>query len=229
MNERLGIAHGVWLSPADIAQIAESGARVVHNPVSNLKTKSGAAPIADLYRAGVEVALGCDNCSCSDTQNLFLAMRLLCMLPAVTEPEPTAISAAYAIKAATVAGAAAVGLAGRVGAIKAGMQADLAILDLNEPSFVPLNSAARQLVFSECGRAVETVFVAGRPLVRDRKLLTIDEAELAREAAEIAPAFRRDAMALAQRQNSLVPPILEANRAVWNVPLGYSRYIGSRE
>jgi cytosine/adenosine deaminase-related metal-dependent hydrolase len=229
MNERLGIAHGVWLSRADITQIAESGARVVHNPISNLKTKSGAAPIIDLHRAGVEVALGCDNCSCSDTQNLFLAMRLLCMLPAVTDPEPTAISAAYAVKAATLAGAAAVGLAGQVGAIKVGMQADLVILDLNEPSFVPFNSAARQLVFSECGRAVETVFVAGRPVVRDRKLVAIDEAELAREAAEIAPGFRRDATALAERQKGLVPPILEANRAVWKVPLPYSRYIGSRE
>lgn len=229
MNERLGIAHGVWLAPADIAQIAESGARVVHNPVSNLKTKSGAAPIIDLYRAGVEIALGCDNCSCSDTQNLFLAMRLLCMLPAVTHPDPTPISAAYAVKAATVAGSAAVGLAGSVGAIKVGMQADLVILDLNEPSFVPFNSAARQLVFSECGRAVETVFVAGRPVVRDRKLTTIDEAELAREAAEIAPAFRQDAAALAARQKRLVPPILEANRAAWKVPLEYSRYIGSRE
>jgi cytosine/adenosine deaminase-related metal-dependent hydrolase len=228
MNERLGIAHGVWLSPADIAQIAESGARVVHNPVSNLKTKSGAAPIIDLHRAGVEIALGCDNCSCSDTQNLFLAMRLLCMLPAVTDPEPTAISAAYAVKAATLAGAAAVGLAGQVGAIKVGMEADLAILDLTEPSFVPFNSAARQLVFSECGRAVETVFVAGRPVVRGRKLVAIDEAELAREAAEIAPGFRRDAAALAERQGRLVPPILEANRAVWKVPLEYTRYIGRR-
>ena len=228
MNERLGIAHGVWLSPADIAQVAECGARIIHNPLSNLKTKSGVAPVVDLYQAGVEIALGCDNCSCSDTQNLFLAMRLLCMLPAVTHPDPTPISAAYAIKAATLAGAAAVGLAGTVGAIKVGMQADLVILDLTEPSFVPFNSAARQLVFSECGRAVETVFVAGRPVVRDRKLVAIDEAELAREAAEIAPEFRRSAAALAERQKPLVPPILDANRAVWNVALEYSRYIGRK-
>jgi 5-methylthioadenosine/S-adenosylhomocysteine deaminase len=146
----------------------------------------------------------------------------------VTHPDPTPISAAYAIRAATLAGAAAVGLAGTVGAIKVGMQADLVILDLTEPSFVPFNSAARQLVFSECGRAVETVFVAGRPVVRDRKLVAINEAELAREAAEIAPEFRRSAAALAERQKPLVPPILDANRAVWNVALEYSRYIGRK-
>ncbi len=72
------------------------------------------------------------------------------------------------------------------------MAADLMILDLNEPAFVPFNSAARQIVFSEAGRAVETVFVGGRPVVRDRKLVTVDEAALAAEAEGIAPGFRRE-------------------------------------
>ena len=88
MNERLNIVHGVWLTARDIAQIAEAHARVVHNPVSNLKLKSGVAPILDLYRAGVDIALGCDNYSCAETQNIFIAMRMLCLLPAVTDPEP---------------------------------------------------------------------------------------------------------------------------------------------
>ena len=69
MNERLNIVHGVWLTARDIAQIAEAHVRVVHNPVSNLKLKSGVAPILDLYRAGVDIALGCDNYSCAETQN----------------------------------------------------------------------------------------------------------------------------------------------------------------
>jgi cytosine/adenosine deaminase-related metal-dependent hydrolase len=226
MNQKLGIVHGVWLTPQDIAQIAEAGAHVVHNPISNLKLKSGVAPILDLHRAGVDIALGCDNYSCAETQNIFLAMRMLCLLPAVTNPDPGPMTAAYALRAATLSGARAVGLDGKLGAIKAGMAADLMILDLNEPSFVPFNSAARQIVFSECGRAVETVFVAGRPVVRDRKLVTIDEAAIAAEAAEISPAFRRDAAALASRNSDLIAPILEANRAAWEVPLGFHRYIG---
>ena len=226
MNERLGVVHGVWLSPRNIAQIAEAGARVIHNPISNLKLKSGVAPIVDLYRAGIEIALGCDNYSCAETQNIFTAMRMLCLLPAVTEREPHPITAGYAVKAATLAGARAVGLAGKVGALKPGMAADLTILDLEELAFVPFNSAARQIVFAESGRAVETVFVDGRPVVRGRKLLTVDEAKLAAAAAELAPAFRRDAAALAARNAELAAPLLEANRAAWKVPLGFDRYIG---
>ncbi len=226
MNEHLGVVHGVWLTSRDIAQIAEAGARVVHNPVSNLKLKSGIAPILDLHRAGVEIALGCDNYSCAETQNIFIAMRMLCLLPAVTDPEPHAVHAAYALKAATVIGARAVGLGDKIGALKPGMNADLMILDLNEPAFVPFNSAARQIVFSEAGRAVKTVLVGGRTVVRDGKLVTVDEAALAAAVEEIAPAFRRDAQALAARNTDLTAPLLNANREAWKVPLGFERYIG---
>jgi 5-methylthioadenosine/S-adenosylhomocysteine deaminase len=226
MNDRLSVVHGVWLSARHIAQIADAGARVVHNPISNLKLKSGVAPILDLYRAGVDMALGCDNCSCAESQNIFTAMRMLCLLPAVTDPDPGPINAGYALRAATLSGARAVGLGDKVGALKAGMAADIVILDLNEPAFVPFNSAARQIVYAESGRAVETVFVNGRPVVRGGKLVTVDEAKLAAEAAELAPAFRRDADDLATRIADLTAPLLDANRAAWRVPLGMRRYIG---
>jgi 5-methylthioadenosine/S-adenosylhomocysteine deaminase len=229
MNERLNVVHGVWLTAADIARIADAGVRVIHNPISNLKLKSGIAPILDLYRAGVEVALGCDNYSCAETQNIFIAMRMLCLLPAVTDPEPGPINAAYALRAATLHGARAVGLDGKVGALKPGMAADLVLLDLDEPAFVPFNSAARQVVFAESGRGVDTVFVAGRPVVRGGKLVTLDEAALAAEAAEISPAFRRDAQALASRNSDLIAPLLNANRAAWRVALDFERYVGHGE
>ncbi len=229
MNDRLGVVHGVWLSPRNIAQIAEAGARVVHNPISNLKLKSGVAPILDLYRAGIDIALGCDNCSCAETQNIFTAMRMLCLLPAVTEPDPGPINAGYALKAATLSGARAVGLGGKVGALKPGMAADLTILDLTEPAFVPFNSAGRQIVFAESGRAVETVFVDGRPVVRGGTLVTVDEAKLAAQAAELAPVFRRDAADLSARNADLVAPLLDANRTAWKVPLGMQRYVGGAE
>jgi 5-methylthioadenosine/S-adenosylhomocysteine deaminase len=226
LSERLGIVHGVWLTAREIAQIAEAGSCIIHNPVSNLKLKSGVAPILDIHRAGVDIALGCDNYSCAETQNIFIAMRLLCLLPAVTDPEPGPINAAYALRAATLAGARAVSLSNAIGAIKPGMMADLIILDLNEPAFVPFNSAARQIVFSESGRAVETVVVGGRPVVRGGKLVAIDEAALAAAVEKIAPTFRRDAQVLAERNADLTAPLLSANREAWEVPLGFERYIG---
>lgn len=228
LNDRLAIVHGVWLAPQEIARIAEAGACVVHNPVSNLKLKSGVAPILELHRAGVDVALGCDNCSCAETQNIFIAMRLMCLLPAVSDPEPGPVDAAYALRAATLKGARAVGLSGTAGAIRPGMAADLVLLDLEDPAFVPFNSAARQLVFAEGGRAVDTVVVGGRPVVRGGRLLTVNAAALAAAAQEIAPAFRRDAHALAARNADLLAPILHAGRNAWNMPLGFERFIGRR-
>src|SRR5262249_21824689 len=74
LNDRLGIVHGIWLAADEIARLAAAGASVVHNPVSNLKLKSGVAPILDLHRAGVGIALGCDNYSCAETQNILIAM-----------------------------------------------------------------------------------------------------------------------------------------------------------
>ena len=107
------------------------------------------------------------------------------------------------------------------------MTADLMILDLNEPAFVPFNSAARQIVFSEAGRAVETVLVGGRPVVRDGKLVTVDEAALAAEVEEIAPAFRRDARSAGRGAAPISSRrCLNANREAWKVRSGFERYIG---
>lgn len=227
MNERLNLVHGVWLTADDIAMLAKAKARVIHNPISNLKLKSGAAPILDLYRAGVGIALGCDNYSCAETQNIFIAMRMLCLLPAITSAEPHPVTAAYALKAGTLAGAEACRI--DAGALKPGKLADLMILDLNEPAFVPLNSAARQIVFAEAGRAVETVFVGGRPVVRGGKLVTVDEAMLAAEAEKIAPGFRRESQELAKRSADLIAPLLDGARAAWKVKTGLTRYVGNPE
>ena len=133
------------------------------------------------------------------------------------------------MRAATLSGARTVGLGHKVGVLKPGMAADLMILDLDALAFVPFNSAARQIVFAESGRAVETVFVDGHPVVRGGKLTTLDETKLAAEAAEFAPAFRRDAAELAARSADLTAPLLDANRAAWRVPLGFDRYLGRTE
>ena len=229
MNERLNLVHGVWLASSDIAMLAESGARVVHNPISNLKLKSGMAPILDLHDAGIPIALGCDNYSCAETQNIFVAMRMLCLLPAVTAHEPHLINAAYSLRAATLHGAKAVHLDGQVGALKAGMAADLMILDLNEPAFVPLNSAVRQIVYAEAGRAVETVLVAGRPVVRDGKLVTVDEAALAAEA----PNCRRACAARWRRSRRKAPTSFRrCSKAIarpGRSSPGFERYVGRKE
>jgi len=127
LNERLTVVHGVWLAQDEMALLGQARASLAHNPASNLKLKSGVAPMRRVIDAGVNVALGCDNCSCGDCQSMFTAMKLLCLLAAAADPNPTGVDAAMAITAATTSGARAVGLAGEVGAIAPGMQADLVI------------------------------------------------------------------------------------------------------
>lgn len=129
------------------------------------------------------------------------------------------------MRAATIAGARTAGLAGRLGEIRPGMAADLSILDLSDPSFVPLNSAARQLVFSECGRSVETVIVDGRIVVRDRKVTTIDERSLRHEIADLMKGLGKDLEVVKARNERLLPYLMDAHRRISATDLGIDRYI----
>lgn len=219
------LAHGVWLSEDEIALLAEHGASVVHNPMSNLKLKSGVAPIRRLHDAGVNLGLGCDNCSCGDCQNMFQAMKLFCTLAAVTDPNPTGVHAAHAIAAATTGGARALGLQREVGAVRPGLRADLCLVDLTDIAFMPRNSIARQLVYSETGRGVETTIVDGRIVMRDRKLLTIDEAAFRSELEEVMNGFRRDFTAVAEANAAAIPFLLAANRRVNDGRLSANRFV----
>ena len=167
LTERTTLAHSIYITNEEIEDVARAGAGVVHNPLANLKLKNGVAPLLSLKRAGINLALGCDNCSCSDCQNLFQSMKLFTLLAGGMDAEPTGILACDAIEAATAGGARAVGLAAAVGDIQPGMIADLALIDLTDLAYLPLNSVARQLVFSETGRGVQTVLVDGRVVLKE--------------------------------------------------------------
>jgi 5-methylthioadenosine/S-adenosylhomocysteine deaminase len=225
LGPRLTLAHGVWLNQQEIDAIAAAGASVVLNPLSNLKNKNGVAPIRALLAAGVNLALGCDNCSCSDSQNIFQAMKLFTLLAAVSDPAEGRPDAIDAIRAATLGGARTAGLEDQIGVLRSGMCADLTIIDAHDPIYVPFNSAARQIVYGEGGRGVETVIIDGRVVMRDRRILTIDEAALHKELEAVLPTFRRDADVVMARTAKLRPYILQADRRIWAQDLGVDRYL----
>jgi hypothetical protein len=106
------------------------------------------------------------------------------------------------------------------------MAADLSIIDLTDPSFVPLNSVARQLVFTESGRGVETVIVDGRVVVRNRKITTIDERALREEVADLMKVLRKDIDAVIARNERMMPYLMEAHRRTWATDIGLDRYVG---
>lgn len=228
LDDRLSVAHAVWLTRDEMTMMAEAGAGAVLNPLSNMKLKSGVAPILELRAAGVRLALGCDNCSCSDVQSLFQGMKMFCLLAAVSDPEPRTETgfAEEAIRLATQGGARALGLGDRVGAIRPGLRADLAILDLGDPAFLPLNSASRQLVYGESGRAVETVLVDGRVVMRARKLATIDEDALRQEIQELGARFHGEYAEVKARNERLLPHLKAAHRKAWGLDVGLHRFVG---
>lgn len=220
------LAHGVWMLPAEIEQVAKAGASVVLNPVGNLKTRSGVAPMAQYLAAGINLGLGCDNNSCSDAQNLFQAMKAFAGLAAVSNVQAERPTARDALLAATAGGAQALGLQGAVGHIKPGFKADIALLRLDDPAFIPFNNAARQAVFSECGRAVDTVLVNGRILVRNGRCTSVNEAALRSQVEDAMGALREEIAAVSARTESLRPQLAEAHRRTWDAPLEVNRYVG---
>ena len=225
LGRHVTLAHGVWMRAAEIERIAARGSAVVLNPVGNMKTRSGIPPILQYIEGGVRLGLGCDNCSCSDAQNMFQVMKAYAGLAAVSSPDFEGPTAADALAAATVGGADALGLGGTTGEIHAGMKADLSLLDLGEPAFVPLNGAARQLVFTATGREVDTVLVDGRVVVEGRRMVTVDEAALRVEVETAMESLSADIDRVVARNGTLRPYLEEAHRLTWHHPLEISRYL----
>ena len=223
LDPRLNFAHSVWLSPAEIELLAEHGAEVVLNPQGNLKMKCGIPPIRLLQDKGVRLALGCDNCSCSDAQNMFVAMKLFALLAAVSEAMPGPPQSVAAIRAATEAGADGARLGHSLGRIAAGFKADLTLIDMRDPSWSPLNSAARQLVHIEAGRAVRHVIVDGRVVVKDRQLTTIDEATIYEAVRAVVPGFKKDFAAVSERIAKLQPWLDRAHQKIMTADLDIER------
>ena len=220
------LAHSIWFAEDEIAALAEAGARVVLNPASNMKSKSGVAPIQRYRKAGVEIALGCDNCACSDVQNMFQSMKLFCGLAAISDTALDTPDAPEAMRAATLGGAAAVGLAGKIGALAPGMRADLCLYDLDRPTLLPLNSAARQMVYTETGSALDTVMVEGRTVVEGGRLVSIDAAALRDSVEAIIGGLRADQHEVAARFETIRPYLVEAWHKSWDTDIGMDRYVG---
>ncbi|MFD2184248.1 amidohydrolase family protein [Rhodoplanes azumiensis] len=227
LGPRLNLAHSVWLLPDEIEILARTGTNVVINPLSNTKLKSGIPPIRALQEAGVSIALGCDNCSCSDAQNMFQAMKLFALLVHISDPEPGPDQSRRAFAAATTGGAHAIAR-DDLGRIVPGARADLVLIDLTDPSYVPLNSATRQLVYTEGGRGVDTVMVDGRVVIRKGRLATMDQDALLDEVMAVVPQFRADFAAIAARVETLKPWIAQAHRKIWAADVGTNRLFTGR-
>ena len=183
-NTRAIAAHCVWTTPVDWAIMAEKGVTAVHNPVSNLKLGSGVAPIPDMLKAGVNVALGTDGVSSNNTTDMFEDMKIAAILQNGVRRDPLALSAWDALEMATAGGAKALGR--ETGVIAVGKEADLILLDPDAPNLTPCHDAANNLAYAAHGANVKLNMCRGKVIYENGTFLTLDPDKVRREVQEYA-------------------------------------------
>jgi 5-methylthioadenosine/S-adenosylhomocysteine deaminase len=180
----------VWLTPADIRVLARRGVGVAHNPESNMKLSSGTAKVPALRAAGISTGLGTDGAASNNDLDMFEAMRQAAFLHKLETGDPRAIPARVALAMATIEGARALGLDRAIGSLEAGKRADLIAVSMDSARQTPMYDPLSHLVYATHGDDVRTTIVNGRVLMRDRKVLTLDEREVLREARALAAKVR---------------------------------------
>jgi 5-methylthioadenosine/S-adenosylhomocysteine deaminase len=178
-------AHCIFVDAADEQALAQKQVGCVHNPSSNMMIASGVSPVADMRAAGVAVGLGTDGPAGSNNDlDLMEEMDLAAKLAKITKLDPLALNAKAVVEMATIDGARALHMEKEIGSIEAGKKADLILISLDEPNAVPMYDIYAQLAYALKGSDVKTVVIGGRTVMRDRKLLTINEAEVLVKARE---------------------------------------------
>lgn len=166
-------AHCVWTEPQDWEIFKARGVSVSSNPASNMKLASGFAPIPGMLSAGVNVAIGTDGVASNNSHNIFKDLYLLALINKGSSADPTVVSPAQALAAATINGAHSQGRSD-CGTLEVGKRADLVVLDICVPWMQPIHSLVNNLVYSAQGTDVVLTMVDGTVLYRGGEYLTID-------------------------------------------------------
>ncbi|MCE5244251.1 MAG: amidohydrolase [Syntrophobacteraceae bacterium] len=183
--------HCVVLDENDMELLAHRGVHVVHNPESNMKLASGIAPVPRLLELGVNVSLGTDGCASNNDLDLFGEMDTCAKVHKVASLDPTALPAPTVLRMATRNGAAALGLAGRIGELTAGCRADCIVVDFHKPHLTPVFDPVSHLVYAARGSDVRHSVIEGRLVMEDRRLLTMDIDEVMERVCGFARCIRK--------------------------------------
>jgi 5-methylthioadenosine/S-adenosylhomocysteine deaminase len=183
-------AHGVWLTPADMAILARHHVGLSHNPESNMKLASGAAKVVAMRRAGIVVGLGTDGAASNNDLDMFEAMRQAAFLAKLQTMDPRSVPARTALEMATIDGARALGMEKEIGSLEAGKRADVITVAMTAARQTPMYDPLSHLVYTTRGDDVRTTIVNGRVLMRDRKVITLNEATVLAEARTLAEKVR---------------------------------------
>jgi len=174
LDQRTIAVHCNWLAPEDMAIFADLGVSVSHNPASSMKLAAGIAPVPQMLEQGITVGLGTDGAASNNALDMFREMDLAAKIHKVNRLDPTVMSAETVLQMATLGGARILGLENLIGSIEVGKQADIIIVDMNQPHLTPLYNPYSQLVYAARGADVKTSIINGKMVMENRRLLTID-------------------------------------------------------
>ena len=185
LGSEVTAAHAVWLSKNEIDIIKHSEVKLSHNPSSNMKLSSGVSPVSGLLNKDVCVSIGTDGPASNNNMDMFEEMKITALLQKVTTMDPTVLNAEEVFKMATINGAKSLGLEDQIGSIEVGKKADITLIDARSPQLTPFRNPISHIVYSANGGNVDTVICNGEILMKNRKLLTLDE-NMILEAAQNA-------------------------------------------
>ncbi len=184
LSSTLIACHCVWPTEKEMNLLAKRNVKVVHNPESNMKLASGAAPIPELQALGITVGLGTDGCASNNNLDLFLEMDSAAKLHKAYRLDPTVMPPNVVLEMATLGGAKVLGLEQEIGSLEVGKKADIILLHLHRAHLHPVYNMISHLVYSANGSDVRDVIINGKVIMRDRRLLTLDEEEILRMTHE---------------------------------------------
>ena len=182
LNDKVIAAHMVWPTEAELALLQKLGVGIVHNPQSNMKLASGVAPVPEMLKADMPVGLGTDGAASNNDLNLWEEMDTAAKLHKLISKDPKVLTALEAFEMATIRGARALHLEKEIGSIEKGKRADLVIVDLDDLNQTPFYNIYSDLVYSAKAGDVRTVIIEGRVVMRDRRLLTLNEEKIKADA-----------------------------------------------
>lgn len=186
LNSRVLAAHCVQLTPDEIQLLARRGVKVSHCVESNMKLASGAAPIPALLKQGVCVSIGTDGPASNNDVDMFSEMSSVAKVHKVVAMDPTVMDAETTLRCGTIGGAEALRADTEIGTLEPGKKADLIVLDLDQPHLVPMYNLPSHLIYAARGGDVIHSMINGRLVMKQRKLLTIDEQKVIGRMQEIA-------------------------------------------
>ena len=182
LNNQVIAAHVVWPTEEELGLLKRLGVGIVHNPQSNMKLASGVAPVPEMLKQNLPVGLGTDGAASNNDLNLWEEMDTAAKLHKLISRDPKVVTAEEAFEMATIRGARALHLEKEIGSIEKGKRADIVIVDLDDLNQTPYYNIYSDLVYATKAGDVRTVVIEGRVVMRDRRLLTLNEGAIKADA-----------------------------------------------